>query len=220
MIRGDTLCVLLTAFYRENDMIMFGISQHRSFLVRSLVFGSDTFVFLLLSVLSARHLQTLCPEQQGLRTDVTFTHWEVCFLEVWKTGDRDYWRTRSLMAVCWLLNLKAFFKHYSTDYCTVAFTGFRDDQKKYTWTHTLQTFYRLFRVCSLVSQSLFTLYLHCFLSDFTQSWCLSLDVLYKFIFMSVTALTSHGAHEHIAAVWSVLQYLSIWLFCSNLGKMF
>lgn len=86
--------------------------------------------------------QTLCPEQQGLRTDVTFTHWEVCFLEVWKTGDRDYWRTRSLMAVRWLLNLKAFFKHYSTDYCTVAFTGFRDDQKKYTWTHC-----RLFTDC-------------------------------------------------------------------------
>lgn len=138
----------------------------------------------------------------------------------WKCGRRGT-ETTEERGLWWLFaGLKAFFKHYSTDYCTVAFTGFRDDQKKYTWTHTLQTFYRLFRVCSLVSQSLFTLYLHCFLSDFTQSWCLSLDVLYKFIFMSVTALTSHGAHEHIAAVWSVLQYLSIWLFCSNLGKMF
>lgn len=94
---------------------MLGISQHRSFLVRRLVFGHDTFVFLIFSGLSAHHLQTVFSEQQELRTDVTFTHREVCFLEVWRRGTE-----KEVFAGCWTCFSKAFLLFFNIKLQTVA----------------------------------------------------------------------------------------------------
>lgn len=82
--------------------------------------------------LSAHHLQTFFPEQQELKTDVTFTHRAVCFLEVWRRGteiieERGLWW---LFAGCRTCFSKAFLKHYSTDYCTMVSTDFWEDREK------------------------------------------------------------------------------------------
>lgn len=89
---------------------------------------------------------------------------------------------------------KPFLKHYSTDYCTVVYTGFWDDQKKYlAYEHTAD-------ILQIVESTLFS-----FLKLFTlfllfslkfRAIMVSLDVFCRFIFISVTALTSQGAHRY------------------------
>lgn len=119
---------------------MFGISQHRSFLVRSLVFGSDTFVFLLF-------LFPVCSPPpdflfQSSTSSRQMAHLHTKKFVFWKCEDggteiieeRGLWW---LFVGCRTCFSKAFLKHYSTDYCTMVSVDFWEDQKKAmcTWTH-------------------------------------------------------------------------------------
>lgn len=110
LIKGDTLCIFLTYCYKGKCLIIFGISQLDHSCEES---GVWLWHICFPAFLHPVFLTTsrLFPEKQELRTNVTLTHWEVCFLQVWRwrteiIGERGLWW---LFAGCWTCFSKAFF---------------------------------------------------------------------------------------------------------------